>query len=172
MHKMKKLAALLLALAMVFALAACGSDKTEPTAQPSAPAAEDTSSPAPAEENTESPAPAEDGVWASAQYTEDAELGEGAKTITFECTAEDKTVTFTVHTDAENLRAALEDNGLISGDESEFGMYVKTVNGMTADYDADGFYWSLYVDGEYATTGVDTTPVTDGGSYAFVREAA
>ena len=51
-------------------------------------------------------------------------------------------------------------------------MYVKTVNGMSADYEADGYYWSLYVDGEYATTGVDTTPVADGGSYAFVREAA
>ena len=51
-------------------------------------------------------------------------------------------------------------------------MYVKSVNGMSADYEADGYYWSLYVDGEYATTGVDTTPVTDGGSYAFVREAA
>ena len=81
-------------------------------------------------------------------------------------------ITFTIHTDAEYLRAALEDSGLIAGDESEFGMYVKTVNGMSADYEADGYYWSLYVDGEYATTGVDTTPVADGGSYAFVREAA
>ena len=43
---------------------------------------------------------------------------------------------------------------------------------MTADYDADGLYWSLYVGGEYATSGVDTTPVTDGGSYAFVCEEA
>ena len=114
----------------------------------------------------------ESSVWDSAQYTEDTELGEGANAITFECTAEDRTVTFTIHTDAEHLRAALEDSGLIAGDESEFGMYVKTVNGMSADYEADGYYWSLYVDGEYATTGVDTTPVTDGGSYAFVREAA
>ena len=80
--------------------------------------------------------------------------------------------TFTIHTDAEYLRAALEGNGLIAGDESEFGMYVKSVNGMSADYEADGYYWSLYVDGEYATTGVDTTPVTDGGSYSLVREAA
>ena len=168
----KKLAALFLALAMIFALAACGSADTEPSAQPSESSAVDTTSPAPAVEDTDSPAPAEEGVWADALYTEDTELGEGANTITVECTADDKTVTFTIHTDAEYLRAALEGNGLIAGDESEFGMYVKSVNGMSADYEADGYYWSLYVDGEYATTGVDTTPVTDGGSYAFVREAA
>lgn len=169
----RKIAALLLALAMVFALAACGSAGGEPSAQPSESAAAATGSPAPAAESSESPEPAvEDGVWADAQYTEDTELGEGAKTITFECTADDKTVAFTIHTDAEYLRAALEDNGLIAGDESEFGMYVKSVNGMSADYEADGYYWSLYVDGDYATSGVDTTPVTDGMSCAFVREAA
>ena len=111
-------------------------------------------------------------VWDSALYAEDTELGEGENTIFFECTAGEKTVTFTIHTDSEYLRAVLEENGLISGDESDFGLYVKAVNGMTADYDADGYYWSLYVDGEYASSGVDTTPVTDGGSYAFVREAA
>ena len=111
-------------------------------------------------------------VWDSALYAEDTELGEGAKTITFECTAAGRTVAFTIHTDAEYLRGALEEHGLIAGDESEFGLYVKSVNGMAADYEADGLYWSLYVDGEYATSGVDTTPVTDGGSYAFVCEAA
>ena len=112
------------------------------------------------------------GIWEGAKYTEDTELGEGAGTISFESTAEGRTVTFTIHTNAEFLRGALEENGLIAGDESEFGLYVKTVNGMTADYDADGLYWSLYVGGEYATSGVDTTPVTDGGSYAFVCEEA
>ena len=111
-------------------------------------------------------------VWDSALYAEDTELGEGAKTITFECTAAGRTVAFTIHTDAEYLRGALEEHGLIAGDESEFGLYVKSVNGMAADYEADGLYWSLYVDGEYATSGVDTTAVTDGGSYAFVCEAA
>lgn len=111
-------------------------------------------------------------VWDSALYASDTELGEGASTITFECTAAGRTVAFTIHTDAEYLRGALEEHGLIAGDESEFGLYVKSVNGMAADYEADGLYWSLYVDGEYATSGVDTTAVTDGGSYAFVCEAA
>ena len=48
-----------------------------------------------------------------ALYAEDTELGEGASTITFECTADDKTVTFTVHTDAEFLGDALQENGNI-----------------------------------------------------------
>ena len=160
MNKTKSTAALALALAMLLALAACGA---APGADATAPALE-----------SAAPTAAGDGgvLWASALYAADTELGEGAKTIRFECTAGNKTVAFTVHTDAEYLRAALEENGLISGDESEFGLYVKAVNGISADYDADGYYWSLYVGGEYAVSGVDTTPVTDGGEYAFVREAA
>lgn len=141
MFKTKKAAALLLALALLFALAACGQ--------------------------------AEAGdVWAKAEYGEDAELGEGAAAISVAVTADGKTVTFTVHTDADNLRGALEPLGLISGEESELGLYIKTVNGISADYEADGYYWALYIDGEYAMTGVDATPVTDGGEYALVREAA
>ena len=109
-----------------------------------------------------------EGLWANATYTEDTELGEGAKTLTVEVTAEEKTVTFTLHTDGETLREALEEHGLIAGDESEFGLYVKTVNGMTADYDADGLYWAFYKAGEYLMTGVDTTQIADGEQYELV----
>ena len=63
-----------------------------------------------------------EGLWANAAYTEDTELGEGATTITVEVTAEDKTVTFTIHTDGTTLRQALEENGLIAGDESDYGL--------------------------------------------------
>ncbi len=171
MHKTRKLAALLLILALAMSLAACGSG-SEPTAPPAESAAADTESPAPAAEDTESPAPADEDIWAEAEYTEDTELGEGAKTIAVECTADEKTVTFTIHTDAESLGAALQEIGLLEGEESQYGLFVKAVNGMGADYDTDGYYWALYIDGQYASTGVDTTPVTDGGSYALVREAA
>lgn len=164
-NKMKKFAALLLALVMVFALAACGGDAGTPTAQP-------TESAQPGESAQPTEQAGEASVWDGALYAEDTELGEGTSTITFECTADDKTVTFTVHTDAEFLGDALQENGLLEGEESEFGLFVKAVNGIAADYEADGCYWALYIDGSYATTGVDTTPVTDGGSYSFVREAA
>ena len=57
--------------------------------------------------------------------------------------------------------------GLIAGDDSEYGLYVKTVNGVTLDYDKDGKYWAFYINGEYASTGVDSTDITAGAEYAF-----
>ena len=166
MHKTKKLAALLLALAMVFAFAACGESETTQS-----PAPTESVQPTEAAEPSAEPS-AEASVWDNAQYTEDTELGEGASTITVECTADDRTVTFTVHTDAEYLGAALQEIGLLEGEESQYGLFVTAVNGMGADYEADGYYWAIYIDGEYALTGVDSTPVTDVGSYSLVREAA
>ena len=60
--------------------------------------------------------------------------------------------------------------GLIAGEDSEYGLYVKTVNGVTVDYDQDGKYWAFYVDGEYAATGVDSTDITTGATYTFKAE--
>jgi len=76
---------------------------------------------------------------------------------------------FTVESDGEQtVGAALLKAGLIQGDESEYGLYVKSVNGITADYDADGAYWAFYIDGEYAATGVDATDIEADRVYAFV----
>lgn len=108
-------------------------------------------------------------VWDSAEYKEDAEVGEGAITVKVEIVAEEKSVTITVHTDKDNLGAALLDNSLVSGDESEYGLYIKFVIGMEADYDKDGTYWSLSKDGEYLMTGADSTPIADGEHYEFTR---
>ena len=95
-------------------------------------------------------------------------VGEGA--VSFPLLIADKDgneVNITVNTDADTVGAALLELGLIAGDESEYGLYVKTVNGITADYDTDGTYWAFYINGEYAMTGVDATPITDGESYAL-----
>ena len=54
---------------------------------------------------------------------------------------------------------------LIEGDEGPYGLYIKKVNGITADYDVDKSYWGFYINGEYATTGVDTTKITEGATY-------
>lgn len=77
---------------------------------------------------------------------------------------------FEIHTDKETVGEALLELELISGDEGEYGLYVKTVNGITADYDTDGVYWAFYINGEYAMTGVDATPITEGDSYSFKVE--
>lgn len=76
-------------------------------------------------------------------------------------------VTFTVKTDADTVGKALLDQGVIAGEDSSYGLYVKTVNGITLDYDADGMYWAFYINGEYAQTGVDATGVEDSAVYAF-----
>lgn len=95
----------------------------------------------------------------------------GAKEITIEVVDDGQNSTmYTVNTDAEYLRGALEDaEGLtVEGTESEYGLMVETVNGVTADYSADGAYWAFYVDGAYCNYGVDQQPVEDGQAYQIV----
>lgn len=108
-------------------------------------------------------------IWQDATYVKDTELGEGSKTLTVKVEVEENSVTFTIHTDAETVGDALLDLGLIEGEESQYGLYIKQVNGMTADYDVDGTYWAFYINGEYAMTGVDTTPIAEGEIYSLVR---
>lgn len=76
--------------------------------------------------------------------------------------------TFDITTSKATVGEALLDEGLIVGEDSEFGLYVTSVNGMTADWDNDQTYWAFYIDGEYAMTGVDATEVTEGATYSFV----
>lgn len=93
---------------------------------------------------------------------------EGSKAIVIEVVDnEQKTVTYNVKTDAEYLRQAMEETeGLeFSGAESEYGMMVDTVNGITADYNVNGAYWSFYVNGGYCNYGIDTQPVQDGDTF-------
>ena len=73
---------------------------------------------------------------------------------------------FVIPTSAKNnLRQALEAEGLISGDDGPYGLYIKVVNGITADYDVDGSWWSLSKSGEILMTGVDSTPIADGDHF-------
>lgn len=108
---------------------------------------------------------AADDLWANALYTEDTELGEGDTVIAVEIATGEKSVTLTVHTNEENLGAALTSNSLVEGDQSEYGLYIKTVNGIRADYDLDGAYWAISKDGELTPTGADTTAISDGEHY-------
>ena len=107
-------------------------------------------------------------LWDNATYQTDTELGSGAKTIAVEVVLPDKQVTFTVHTDQDTVGAALLEHGLIAGEQGAYGLYVKVVNGITADYDVDQSYWAFQINGEYAMTGVDTTEITEGETYQLV----
>ena len=86
-----------------------------------------------------------------------------------------ETTEYTGHTDAEYLRGALEelekaDDLTIEGEESDYGLFIDTINGVTADYSKDKAYWALYVNGEYGNYGVDSQPLTDGDIYSLVYE--
>ena len=129
---------LVLSLGLLFSLAACGGGET--TGE----------------------------VWETAVYTEDTKLGEGATEFTFAVTADEKTVTFTIATDETVLGDALLEQDLIAGEEQTYGLYVKEVNGIRADYDLDKAYWSLTVGGETAMAGVDGIEIAAGEAYGMV----
>lgn len=145
---MKKFLAIILALVMALSLMACGNTAVQPDAD--------------ADADADAPV-----------VTDGAALGEGAHSFTLEITdADGKTITATIHTDAETVGEALSNLEIVRGEDSEFGLYIKTVNGITADYDVDQTYWAFYIDGEYAQTSVDMTAVNDGSVYKLAVEKA
>jgi len=115
----------------------------------------------------------QDNAWQTVIQTNGEVIGTGASQFTLTVTAPDGSEAWAeIHTDQQTVGAALEALGLISGEDSPTGIYVKTVNGVTVDYDKDGMYWAFYVNGEYAQTGVDSTNITEGDTYAFKAEKA
>ena len=77
---------------------------------------------------------------------------------------------YMIKSDKETVGEALLENGLIAGEDGQYGLYVKTVNGITLDYDKDGKYWAFYEENAYANQGVDQTPIKEGGVYTFKPE--
>ena len=100
-----------------------------------------------------------------------AEAADSAAAIqfTFTVTGEDggSTVLTLDAADGEKLSDALAAADVISEDEAAAG-FVTTVNGVTADYNADGAWWCLTDgDGEMTSVGVADIELHDGDSYAF-----
>ncbi len=137
---MKKLIALLFALVLALSLCACGT---------SAPGADNT-------------APV---------VTNGATVGEGATSFTLEIVDLDgNSVSATINTDEKKVGDALQTLGIIDGEIGSYGLYIKAINGITADYDKDGTYWAFYINGEYAMTGADMTKIEAGATYKFAVE--
>ena len=98
-------------------------------------------------------------------------IGEGNTQFEFTVTFVDGTSRkYTVQTNETTVGDALSKVGLIAGEESTYGLYVKTVDGVTLDYNKDGKYWAFYINGAYASSGVDTTEIKSGEAYAFKAE--
>lgn len=98
-------------------------------------------------------------------------IGEGETEFPLTITdVEGEKIAITVKTDKATVGEALVELGLIAGEETDYGLYIKTVNGVLLDYDTDGKYWAFYVDGAYANTGVDQTEIEAGVSYELKAE--
>ena len=98
-------------------------------------------------------------------------LNQGSKAVTIEVTDnEGKITTYETKTDAEYLGEVFAeiDDLTVEGTEGDYGLYIDTVNGLTADYAVDGAYWSIYVNGEYGSYSADQQPVADGDVYGLV----
>ena len=94
--------------------------------------------------------------------------GEGATVFYFNVVDGDGNETkFEIHTDKTMVGEALLELGLIEGEQGDYGLYVKKVNGITADYETDGTYWAFYEGNSYGITGVDLTEIKPGATYAL-----
>ncbi len=108
-------------------------------------------------------------VMAGIYFATRPDTAQGAKTITVEVVHGDgSSKDFTYHTDSEYLGEVLLAEGLVAGDQGEFGLYILTVDGEDAIFEESGAYWALYQNGEMTTTGADTTPIQDGDSFQLV----
>lgn len=120
---------------------------------------------------TDSSTPSPQAETSAAETAAPIVVGEGQTSFSFSVTDADGNETaFIVNTDKSVVGEALIDNGLIEGEDSQYGLFVKKVNGITADFDVDGTYWAFYINGEYAMTGVDATEITEGDTYSFKVE--
>ena len=97
--------------------------------------------------------------------------GEGDTSFYFDVVdANGSTTYFEIHTDQEIVGDALLELQLIEGEEGPYGLFVKKVNDIEADFDKDQTYWAFYINGEYANTGVDATSIEENSTYAFKVE--
>ena len=108
------------------------------------------------------------GLWKDATYTENTTLGTGKNTLIVAVEANDKSIDFTIKTDKTVVGDALKEHNLIDGEEGPYGLYVKVVNGIEADYDKDESYWAFNKEGESMQTGVDHTEFKNGEHYELV----
>ena len=100
------------------------------------------------------------------------EAQEGSKQVTIQIVHKDGTEkNLEYGTDHGYLADLLLEKELVTGYASEeYGFTIESVDGVTADWAADGAYWALYEGEEYATTSAAGIMLTDGGVYKLVYE--
>ena len=102
------------------------------------------------------------GIW----FATRPETQTGSKAYTVTVVHKDGTVKdFSYRTDEEYLAGALLEEGLVSGEDSQFGLTIITVDGEAAVWATDNAYWAIWVGEEMAMTGASEIPVYDGSTY-------
>ena len=140
---MKKLLSLLLVLAVVFGFSACASKKNQ----------------------AEIPHKEEVSFEHDLYYEE---LGKGEKHFFVEIKfANGDYKKITVKTDKETVGEALEEVGVVKGEEGQYGLYITDVFGEHHKYEEDGLYWAFYKDNEPCEKGADQTPIEESGMYSL-----
>lgn len=71
---------------------------------------------------------------------------------------------FELSTQAETLRAALDEAELVAGEDGQYGLYILTVDGETVD-ESKQQWWCITKGGEQHNQGVDGTVIADGEQY-------
>lgn len=93
------------------------------------------------------------------------EAAVGAKKISVVVTHADQTEkTFTYQSDGEYLADVLLENELVDGEIGQYGLFITTVDGETAD-DSKQQWWCITKGGEQMNTSADTTPIADGDQF-------
>ena len=75
--------------------------------------------------------------------------------------------TFSYRCSDKYLGDTLLREGLIKGEKGAYGIYITEVNGERAVYEKDKAYWALFINGEYAVSGIDATPIENGAQYTL-----
>ena len=102
------------------------------------------------------------GIWFATRP--ETEIGSKAYTVTV--VHKDGSVKdFSYRTDEEYLAGALLEEGLVSGEDSQYGLTIITVDGEDAVWATDNAYWAIWIGEEMAMTGASETPVYDGSSF-------
>ena len=90
---------------------------------------------------------------------------EGRKQLTIEIVHGDGSRrTVSLDTQQEVLGRALVEAGLVVDDQADFGLYIQTADGETANSDNQE-WWCVTKKGEPVGTGADSTPIADGDCY-------
>lgn len=90
---------------------------------------------------------------------------EGNKEIIIQVIVPDEeTKEFTINTDAETLKEALDEKELIGGEESAYGFLINEVNGRKIDESKEE-WWSISKNGEFSMYGVSDIKIQDKDKY-------